>query len=126
MIFVDTNVFAYAVGTPHPLREQARTFFRDNGIVGMNLCTSAEVIQELLHIYRPVERLEDMRRALEVIADADIAVWPLEHEDIALAMTLAEQYPARSARDLCHLASCQRRGIARIKTYDRALASAFA
>ena len=25
MIFVDTNVFMYAVGRPHPLREPART-----------------------------------------------------------------------------------------------------
>ncbi len=126
MIFVDTNVFAYAVGTPHPLRGQARAFFRENGIPGKNLCTSAEVIQELLHIYRPVERLDDMRRALEVITDADIAVWPLEHEDATHAAALAVQYPMLSARDLCHLASCQRRGIRKIKTYDRALASVFA
>ena len=27
MIFVDTNVFMYAVGRPHPLQEQAREFF---------------------------------------------------------------------------------------------------
>ncbi len=28
MIFVDTNVFMYAVGKEHPRREQAREFFR--------------------------------------------------------------------------------------------------
>lgn len=30
MIFVDTNVFAYAVGRPHPLQVEARQFFLDN------------------------------------------------------------------------------------------------
>ncbi len=126
MIFVDTNVFAYAIGTPHPLRGEARVFFKEHGTASMNLCTSAEVIQELLHLYRPVDRLEEMRHALEMIADAGITVWPLEYEDAALAATLATQHPTLSARDLCHFASCQRRGITQIKTYDRALATAFA
>lgn len=27
MIFVDTNVFMYAVGRPHPLRKNAQEFF---------------------------------------------------------------------------------------------------
>ena len=27
MIFVDSNVFIYAVGRPHPLREEAQRFF---------------------------------------------------------------------------------------------------
>ena len=27
MIFVDTNVVMYAVGRPHPLKEEARAFF---------------------------------------------------------------------------------------------------
>lgn len=45
MIFVDTNVFMYAVGRPHPLQPEARAFFlqaveaRD-----LRLCTSAEVL----------------------------------------------------------------------------------
>lgn len=30
MIFVDTNVFMYAVGRPHPLRDHARQFFYES------------------------------------------------------------------------------------------------
>ena len=50
-------------------------------------------------------------------------VWPLEEEDVTLAWRLHEQHPALAPRDLCHLASCRRRGVSEIKTFDRALGS---
>ncbi len=49
MIFVDTNVFMYAVGRDHPLREEARSFFEDNVERKPQLVTSSEVLQELMH-----------------------------------------------------------------------------
>ena len=52
-------------------------------------------------------------------------VWPLERDDVIVARHLHLQYPQLSARDLCHLASCRRRGVREIMTFDRALASAF-
>ena len=51
MTFVDTNVFMYAVGRAHPLREEARGFFEDRIERDEGLCTSAEVLQELLHAF---------------------------------------------------------------------------
>ncbi len=56
MIFVDTNVFMYAVGRQHPLRDTAREFFAESIRNETPLCTSAEVIQELAHAYLPVAR----------------------------------------------------------------------
>jgi len=49
LIFVDTNVFMYAVGRAHPLREDAQRFFEDAARRGTRLATSSEVLQELLH-----------------------------------------------------------------------------
>ena len=66
MIFVDTNVFVHAVGGPHPLREPARGFFREALGEGIALCTWAEVLQELLHLYLGVERLDTLDAALEL------------------------------------------------------------
>ena len=43
MIFVDTNVFMYAVGKPHPLQSRARDFFSESLLNMEPLCTSAEV-----------------------------------------------------------------------------------
>ena len=58
LIFVDTNVFMYAVGREHPLRKPAQQFFeRALARSRVSLYTSAEVLQELLHAYIPVQRM---------------------------------------------------------------------
>ena len=121
MIFVDTNVFMYAVGRPHPLRETARKFFAECVRDETSLCTSAEVVQELVHAYLPVGRSLHLDRSLSLIARCRVEVWPLEHEDVTLAIQLHEQHPGLGARDLCHLASCRRRGVREVRTFDQAL-----
>ena len=121
MIFVDTNVFMYAVGRQHPLRDIAREFFADCIRNETPLCTSAEVMQELAHAYLPVERLRTLDRALALISRARVEVWPLEQEDVTLARQLHEQHPTLGARDLCYLASCRRRGVREVRTFDQAL-----
>ena len=121
MIFVDTNVFMYAVGRPHPLRDMARQFFADCVRSEKPLCTSAEVVQELMHVYLSVARLQTLDQALSLAARARVEIWPLEPEDVTLARQLHELHPALGARDLCHLASCRRRGVREVRTFDRAL-----
>lgn len=123
MIFVDTNVFIYAVGRSHALRKNAQEFFVEANRRNTPLCTSAEVMQELAHAYLPAERLQTFDAALGLIASAAVEVWPLEEADVALARRLHERHPALQARDLCHLASCRRRGVREIKTFDQALAT---
>lgn len=126
MIFVDTNVLMYAVGGEHPLRREARTFFENALGQGDQLATSAEVLQELLHAYLPVNRLETLDAAL-TLAEARLAVvWPVEAADVRLARGLVTRHPGLGARDLLHLATCRRREVAELKTFDRALAAAFA
>ena len=127
MIFVDTNTWMYAVGRPHPLREEARAFFeRAMEDESVRLCTSAEVLQELLHAYIPVGRMETLDAALALAESCAEEIWEVEAEDVLLARQLAGHHAGLGARDLLHLASCRRRGVDRIQTYDRALAAAFA
>ena len=121
MIFVDTNVFMYAVGRPHPLRGTAREFFVESTRNRRPLCTSAEVLQELVHAYLPVGRLQTLDAAMSLVVRSHVEVWPLEAEDVGLARQLHEQYPALGARDLCHLASCRRRRVRELKTFDQGL-----
>ena len=123
MIFVDTNVFMYAVGRPHVLQASAQDFFIEANRNGTPLCTSAEVMQELAHVYLPAGRLQTFDATLELLASASVEVWPLEEADVALARQLHEQHPALQARDLCHLASCRRRGVREIKTFDQTFAA---
>lgn len=124
MIFVDTNVFMYAVGRPHPLRQEAQAFFERSSRENQALATSAEVLQELVHAYLPVGRLATLDAALQLAAGVG-AVWPLEHEDILLARSFVSRHAGLGARDLVHLACCRRRGVQTLHTYDRSLAAAF-
>jgi predicted nucleic acid-binding protein len=126
MIFVDTNVLVYAVGRPHPLRTEARAFFEDCLEQSRPLATSAEVLQELLHVYLQVGRIATFDAALVLIGSLVATVWSVEREDIRHARDLADVHPGLSARDLLHLSCCLRRGAHGIKTFDRALAAAFA
>ena len=121
MIFVDTNVFMYAVGRAHPLQAEARHFFEQSASNPLPLFTSAEVLQEMLHAYLPVDRLSTMDAAFELVVRSVVEVWSLESDDVRLARQLRNQFPEISARDLCHFACCRRRGVSRIKTYDRGL-----
>ncbi len=125
MIFVDTNVFMYAVGRPHPLREQAQAFFARAVAESEPLATSAEVLQELCHAYLPVGRGATLDAAL-ALATSVGSIWPLEADDVLYARSLASRHGDLGARDLLHLASSRRRRVCGLHTYDRRLAAAFA
>lgn len=124
MIFVDTNVFMYAVGRPHPLQAPAREFFSQSNRRSTPLGTSAEVLRELAHAYLHVGRVQTLDAAMALVVRAGVEVWPLEEADVTLARQLHEKYPTLGARDLCHLASCRRRGVSRIMTFDQTLGAA--
>ena len=126
MIFVDTSVFMHAVGAEHPLRTPSVAFFLDSRREKARpLVTSAEVLQELLHLYTPQNRLEELDAALQLAVDVCFDVWSVETADVRLGRTLMTSYPALSSRGLLHLASCRRRNVGEIRTWDRSLAAAF-
>ncbi len=126
MIFVDTNVIMYAVGRNHPLRNEARRFFLSAMTRQPNdLCTSAEVLQELLHAYIPVGRFATLDAALTLAESCIPTVHSVDAEDVRSARLLADRHRDLGARDLIHLAVCLRRSVTEVKTFDRALAAAF-
>jgi uncharacterized protein len=125
MIFVDSNVFIYAVGRPHPLKEEARRFFLESSRKGKRLVTSAEVLQELIHVYLPAGRMETMDNALELARAGIDTILPILPETVFHARHLVTKHPELTARDLIHLATCQNQKIHEIKTFDRALIAAF-
>lgn len=123
--FVDTNIFVYAVGRAHPLRETAQMLLRERMDQHVPLATSAEVLQELLHVYLPVNRMETLDAALRLARDLAI-IWPIDDSDARAARDLATTAPGLGARDLLHLAVCQRYGVDALLTFDRSLVAAFA
>lgn len=124
--FVDTSVLMYAVGREHPLRVDAQAFFEAAMARERNaLCTSAEVLQELLHAYIPVNRWDTLDAALTLAESCIPTVFDVQAQDVQAARALAHGNPNLGARDLMHLAVCRRHGIGEMKTYDRGLAAVF-
>ena len=125
MIFVDSNVFIYAVGRPHPLREEAQGFFLKAREAEKRLVTSAEVLQELIHVYLPVNRLETLDAALTLAVQGVEEVLPVRAETVLHARNLIHKNPSLTARDLLHLAVCHLNRIHELMTFDRDLLAAF-
>ena len=125
MTFVDANVFIYYVGGEHPLRGKARAFIADSLSQDRRLVSSAEVLQELLHVYIPPRRWATLDAAFELVNGCLDEVWPIEKGDVELARDLARFHPGLSSRDLIHLACCHRRDVDDVMTFDRALAAAW-
>jgi len=125
MIFVDSNVFIYAVGRSHPLKIEAQKFFLDSGNDGKRLVTSAEVLQELLHVYLPVERMETLDAAMELATQGIDQVIPIDSAAVLHARNLVDNFPGLTARDLLHLSICHLHKIKELKTFDRNLIAAF-
>lgn len=125
MIFVDSNVFIYAVGRSHPLKAEARNFFLDSSKEGKRLVTSAEVLQELLHVYLPVERMKALDAAIELATLGVDRVIAIDSAAVLHARNLADNFPGLTARDLLHLSVCQLHKIKELKTFDRNLHAVF-
>lgn len=88
------------------------------------MATSAEVLQELLHVYLPVSREEALDAALRLATDLAV-IWPVDASDVLAARDLARSETGLGARNLLHLAICRRYGAGELLTFDRALAAAF-
>ena len=125
MIFVDSNVFIYAVGRSHPLRREAQGLFIESSENGKRLVTSAEILQELMHVYLPVGRVETLDAALELATRGVDRIIPITAEEVLFARQLADRYFGLTARDLLHLSVCKIHNFKEIKTFDRDLLAAF-
>jgi predicted nucleic acid-binding protein len=118
-IFIDTAILMYAGGSEHPLREPSRAVLRAAVEGRLEAVTSVEVVQEILHRYIAIRRLDaGVAMARETIA-AFGPLLPITHAVVERMPGLVERYPALSARDLVHVATCLEEGISAIVSPDR-------
>ena len=118
MIFVDSNIPMYLIGTAHPNKEAARRALEEAVAAGESLCTDAEVLQEILHRYTAIRRPKAREAAFDAVLAMVDVVYPIERADVERARRLLRTSPEMSARDAVHLAVMQGRDIGRILTFD--------
>ena len=119
MIFIDSNIPMYLVGTAHPNKDAARALLERAIIEAERLVTDAEVLQEILHRYVAIDRREAIAPAFDAILGVVDAVLPIELADVQRARRLLST-PSLQARDAIHVAVMQRHDIGRVMSFDRA------
>lgn len=117
-VFLDTNVFLYAVGGPHSEREACRRLLERVGEGRLEATINTEVAQELLFV---LTRRRRRREALKLAGDVMALftdVLPVTGEDMTLAMDLLRRYLRLTVRDAIHAATMIRNGLATIISVD--------
>jgi len=116
--FLDTNVFLYAAGADHPIRDPCRRVLQRVAEGTLDAVTSSEVVQELLHVLvRRGRRADALRLARDVVALFPDLL-PVGREEMEVAADLLERLPQASVRDAVHAATMRTNGVAAIVTVD--------
>lgn len=109
-VFLDANVFLYAIGAESPHRQSCRDVLSAAGNGELDAVTSSEVLQEVLHVRTRRVDITDAIHATRAAAALVAEVLPVTGEDILAACRLLTKHPQMSARDALHVAvmkSCQ-------------------
>ena len=119
MIFIDSNVPMYIVGTPHPHKADSQRMLEKLTAERQRLVTDAEVLQEILHRYVAVDRRDAIQPAFDALLAVVDEVFPIEQEIAERAKQIVLSYRHISARDALHVAIMQAQGVEEILSFDR-------
>ena len=119
MIFVDSNVPMYVVGSDEALKAAAVAALEAAITADERLVSDAEVLQEILHRYTAIRRPEAIQPAFDVLLDAVDEVLPIEVADVQAAKEVLLARYRLSARDAVHVAVMRRHGVDTVISFDR-------
>ena len=118
MIFIDSNVPMYLVGAPHPHKAAAQRLLEAASARGERLVTDTEVLQEILHRYHAIQRLDAIQPAFDALLPLVDEVLPIDLVTVQRAKEIVASASGLSARDAVHLAAMEAADVGRILTFD--------
>ena len=118
MILIDSNVPMYLVGADHPHKIDAQRALERLVSTRERMVTDAEVLQEILHRYRAIDRPDAIQPAFDALLGVVEAVLPVEAVDVERARDVLLGRWALSARDALHVAIMERSEIDTILSFD--------
>ena len=118
MIFIDSNVPMYLVGSDHPHKVDSQRLLERCVADDERLVTDAEVLQEILHRYTAIDRLEAIPPAFQAILGVVDEVFAVELPDVERAKDILLSMQRLSARDAVHLAIMERKQVETILSFD--------
>ena len=118
MIFIDSNIPMYLIGSEHPNKTTTisllERFVRDEE----RLVSDAEVLQEILHRYSAIRRVDAIQPAFDALLGLVDEVFEISAADMLRAKDLFVTYSSISARDAVHAAVMSNHDISRIFSFD--------
>lgn len=118
MIFVDSNVPMYVAGREHPNREPARRFLGRARTGEVPICTSTEVLQEILYRYVALERVDLAMTVYDLFVEVCPVVLPVTLADTDRARDLLRESTGLSVRDAVHAAVMLNNEVTDIASFD--------
>jgi uncharacterized protein len=118
VIFVDSNIPMYLVGAAHPNKARARTLLEAAIADGERLVTDAEVLQEILHRFAAIRRLDAIQPAFDATLGVVDEIYPIELADVTNARDVLVSGFGLSARDALHVAVMRRHDVSRVLSFD--------
>ncbi len=118
-LFLDANVFLYAIGGEGPHREPCRAVLASVGKGALDAVTSTEALQELLHVRARRVGLVDATQAVRSAAGMVAEVLPVTAEDILDACSLLDSHPSLGVRDALHVAVMRNARIGLLVSVDQ-------
>ena len=119
MIFIDSNVPMYLVGTPHPNKERISEILTRLVQDDERFITDVEVYQEILHRYTSVRRFDAIDAAFDSLDEIVDYVETYDMREIRAAREIIGSVNGISARDALHIAVMRKVGTNRILSFDR-------
>jgi predicted nucleic acid-binding protein len=118
-MFLDTNIFLYAVGGDGPYRESCRQVLAAVGRGALDGVTSSEVLQEILYVRSRRINMMDATKAARSAAGIVADVLPINVDDMLDACSLLDSHPTLSVRDALHVAVMKNSRIGLLVSVDR-------
>jgi predicted nucleic acid-binding protein len=118
MIFIDSNIPMYLVGAAHTHKKRAEELLEIYISKDSRLVTDAEVLQEILHRYSAIKRLDAIQPAFDSLLKIVDEVFEIQVVDVERAKSFVLATQRLSARDALHIAVMERQGIVEIMSFD--------
>ena len=118
MIFVDSNIPMYLVGSPHPHKTDAQRLVERLVSDRERLVTDAETLQEILHRYVAIRRPDFIQPAFDTLLGITDQIFAVDRAAAERAKEIVLGRPRLSARDALHLAIMEQHGVDRILSFD--------
>jgi predicted nucleic acid-binding protein len=117
-VFLDTNIFLYAAGGSHPLREACAKVLRRVADGSLDATINSEVVQEALYVLTRRGRREDALKLADHLTSLFPDLLAVTRDDVVGACELLRRYPRLSVRDAVHVGTMLRNGLETVVSVD--------